>query len=213
MEREKFKSHKIIFLILLILYCIGIVLHFISSFNHYLKFLNPIFLVTVFLIVTVDKSVEKKFITWVIMSYLITLSIEILGVHTGLIFGSYQYGNNLGVKLSGVPIVIGLNWITLLLGSIGYASMVKTSVYLKSFISSILMVGFDGILELVASKLNYWFWRDDIIPYQNFIAWFLISYILSYFYYVLVPGKNLILAKYNYIIQFLFFVILYIFLH
>ena len=37
--------------------------------------------------------------------------VEVQGVRTGLIFGSYSYGNTLGLKLADVPITIGLNWI------------------------------------------------------------------------------------------------------
>ena len=38
---------------------------------------------------------------------------EILGVNYGLIFGKYDYGDNLGLKLLGVPLLIGLNWVVL----------------------------------------------------------------------------------------------------
>jgi putative membrane protein len=33
-----------------------------------------------------------------------------LGVHTGILFGNYKYGNALGLKLNDVPILIGINW-------------------------------------------------------------------------------------------------------
>ena len=38
---------------------------------------------------------------------------ESLGVNYGLIFGNYEYGNNLGFKFFGVPFLIGINWIIL----------------------------------------------------------------------------------------------------
>ena len=38
---------------------------------------------------------------------------EILGVNYGLIFGDYIYLDNLGYKVFGVPVIIGVNWIIL----------------------------------------------------------------------------------------------------
>lgn len=33
---------------------------------------------------------------------------EWIGVHYGILFGDYHYGNNLGFKLDGIPLMIGL---------------------------------------------------------------------------------------------------------
>ena len=35
---------------------------------------------------------------------------EWIGVHTGYLFGSYSYGENLGPKIDGIPYLIGVNW-------------------------------------------------------------------------------------------------------
>ena len=49
----------------------------------------------------------------ILLIFFIGMVTEILGVNYGLIFGDYQYGNNLGFKLFGVPFLIGVNWIIL----------------------------------------------------------------------------------------------------
>ena len=36
--------------------------------------------------------------------------IEVIGVKTGFIFGSYYYGAAMGIKILAVPLLIGLNW-------------------------------------------------------------------------------------------------------
>ncbi|MBK6998097.1 MAG: carotenoid biosynthesis protein [Lewinellaceae bacterium] len=41
------------------------------------------------------------------------MGVEIVGVKTGLLFGAYQYGENLGPKFFGVPPLIGINWVVL----------------------------------------------------------------------------------------------------
>jgi len=40
--------------------------------------------------------------------------VEVLGVKTELIFGSYHYGESLGYKWLSVPLLIGVNWCMLL---------------------------------------------------------------------------------------------------
>ena len=45
--------------------------------------------------------------------FLIGMICEILGVNYGYIFGDYVYLNNLGTKVFGVPILIGINWVIL----------------------------------------------------------------------------------------------------
>lgn len=45
---------------------------------------------------------------------------EILVVSYGIIFGNYKYGEILGYKVLGVPLIIGINWciLTLIKGAI-----------------------------------------------------------------------------------------------
>ena len=60
-----------------------------------------------------QKSLKKKEIIIVFLIFSIGMIAEILGVNYGLIFGKYDYGENLGLKLLGVPVLIGLNWVVL----------------------------------------------------------------------------------------------------
>ena len=64
------------------------------------------------------KKGELKFLIWCLIVYTVTFSLEVLGTSTGIIFGSYTYGNTLGLKFLGVPLIIGFNWVFVILGSI-----------------------------------------------------------------------------------------------
>lgn len=210
MERSKIEYQKLILVGFIIFYSVGVVIHLMEYFSDYLSFLTPIFLLSIFLVVTTEENFDKRFFVWLIVAYFFTFISELIGVKTGYIFGNYRYGENLGVKIFDVPIIIGMNWISLILGSIGFVSLLKGSVWMKTVLSGFLMIGFDLILEHIAPKLNYWFWQNDLIPFQNFLAWFFISSILSYLYFSLGLKKRLLFARYNFIIQFVFFVILLI---
>ncbi len=41
---------------------------------------------------------------------------ECIGVQTGLLFGQYNYGEGLGPKLAGVPLILGILWFVMLMG-------------------------------------------------------------------------------------------------
>ena len=62
-----------------------------------------------------------------ILFYVLVLSwgVECLGVHTQFPFGEYAYGSALGPQLFEVPILIGLLWLLLLMGSLHLASRVS----------------------------------------------------------------------------------------
>ena len=43
-----------------------------------------------------------------ITCFLVGMLSEIIGVKYGFIFGEYSYGNALGIKFMGVPLIIGI---------------------------------------------------------------------------------------------------------
>lgn len=123
---------------------------------------------------------SKQFILWLVFAYLFTLTVEIIGVNTGKIFGKYVYGNILGYKFIDVPLIIGFNWMFVILGAVSVSSQFSKNILIVSIISALISVMFDFILEPVAMKLGYWEWNSDVVPVQNYLSWFLISFILSF---------------------------------
>jgi putative membrane protein len=53
----------------------------------------------------------------------------------------------------------------------------KISSMLRVLLGAILMVMYDILLELITSDLGMWYWKEGVIPLQNFIGWFLVSLI------------------------------------
>ena len=73
---------------------------------------------------------------------------EIIGVNSGLLFGSYYYGENLGISVFGVPLVIGLNWVVLTIscGNVSYYIFSKNKIF-SILLGSFLMLFLDVIME------------------------------------------------------------------
>ena len=92
----------------------------------------------------------------------------------------YEYGDNLGLQVFSVPLVIGLNWFILVFGTRGVVNYFFDKKYLQIILSSILMVLLDFLIEPVAIEFGWWSWDIVSVPLQNYIMWFLISLIMQF---------------------------------
>lgn len=200
--------------IISIFYLVGVVGHSLKSTLPYMILLTPwvlasfgILTVCISFLIEKEESDVGKSILWLGIVYLLTYFIEVIGVSTGMVFGSYTYGSTLGLQILDTPIVIGLNWTIVVLGiTLGVQKFIKNPLGI-SLIVGILSVGFDFVLEpLAMSKLDYWSWEAGFVPIQNYIAWFITASLFSLLYvrFVNRPIKNWIIPGYV-IIQFLFF--------
>ena len=137
-------------------------------------------LVTFFIFYWANNDFSINLIKTVIVVFFIGLFIEILGVNFKVIFGEYSYGETLGFKILNTPIIIGLNWLSLSLACFGIASYIFKPKYLVVLGASFLMVFVDYIIEPIAMALDFWSWKDDTVPVQNYFSWFLVSIIIQF---------------------------------
>ncbi len=105
--------------------------------------------------------------------------VEWAGVESGLIFGTYHYGEVLQPQLFGVPLSIGFAWLLMLLSSLALAQRilprsVEGNVWIYAPVTGALMVVFDLLMEPAAVALDYWTW-GGAPPVQNYIAWFVLG--------------------------------------
>jgi len=151
---------------------------------------------------------EKDFIRYVIFLFAAGFAVEMIGVQTGKIFGSYYYGHALGFKLKHVPLLIGVNWVMLTLATQTIAQKFSDKLYITSSIGATLMVILDFLIEQVASKYQFWHWHNDTIPLQNFVAWFIISFFFHGVGSVMKFDKENKMAVFIFSLQIIFFTIL-----
>lgn len=109
--------------------------------------------------------------------------IELIGTKTSLLFGSYQYGKSLGFSIAGVPIIIGLNWLIIVISSVSIVRRLKIEHHLVcAFLSALLCVVMDYLIEPVAIQYDMWSWNNDGIPLYNYICWFAFSFVFTLIY-------------------------------
>lgn len=141
---------------------------------------NLLFTVLILLIGRLSKPV--LFFVFLLICFLVGFSAEWIGVHTGYLFGDYQYGQNLGYKLFDIPLIIGLNWGLLVVCSAETIATFKLNRWISVLLSSLLMTLLDFLIEPVAIKSDFWNWEGPI-PIYNYICWFLIAIPLHFVYF------------------------------
>jgi putative membrane protein len=144
------------------------------------------------------------------IAFIIGMFTEILGVNYGLIFGTYFYGEALGPKLLGVPILIGYNWAMVLIITASIAQKINKNFYTRIFLGVTLMLFLDLLIEPVAPDLDFWIFDSGIAPIQNYLGWVFVSFLLHFIYQKLKIKKNNNFSNHLYFLQILFFVLLLI---
>ena len=137
---------------------------------------------------------------------IIGIILEVIGVKTGLIFGEYHYGDAFGFKLFDVPILIGLNWTILIVCA---NAIIKTAIN-NQIVQSLLVAGIltfmDLFIEQIAGKYDFWYWKNNVIPMRNYIAWFIIAFFLNFVFGNKINMKNKIIPVTYLLAQLLFFI-------
>ena len=197
--------------LLIVFFSAGVLFHLIPFFRPYVLKLTDIFLFIsngIVLWFVFSKSRSFSLIIWCFLVFLITYLAELAGILTGEIFGSYLYGKTMIFQVMNVPVVIAFNWLILILATISISSKLVKPLWLIPIISSLLIVAFDYVMEPVAMHLDYWQWANDIIPLQNYIAWFFISLVFASIFVALRLSVNSRILRTYFFIQLFFFLVL-----
>ena len=134
--------------------------------------------------------------------------IEMWGVNTGTLFGSYLYGSGLGPKIAGTPPLIGLNWVLMIYLTSSIFTPLQRNLLNGILWPSLVMVGYDLIMEQVAPKMNMWSWHNDVIPLQNYLMWGLLAVMFHTVRYIMKVRDRNRMALPLFVVQTLFFLLI-----
>ena len=203
----KLSKSTLSILILAILYLVGILGVRLNIHEDFLL-LTPFNLLSSLALVLWNHPKWDTFTkVYLIICFCVGFLAEVIGVQTGLIFGSYHYGPVLGWQLWDTPLMIGVNWALL-----AYCSGVVVSSLvphwhwiIKGTLSALLMVGLDVLIEPVAIRYDFWTWEQHAPPLQNFIGWFLVALPLLLLFHYQFKKINNKVAIALFIMQIIFF--------
>jgi uncharacterized membrane protein len=165
-------------------------------------------LITFSLFIVGGFKFEKNYLLIALIIALLGFFIEVIGVKTKAIFGYYEYTETMGPRFLEVPLIIGVNWSILILACSSIVNKAYTNIFIKAFIGASLMLLFDIVLEPIAFKYNYWQWDAKIIPLQNYIAWWLVSFVLILGVLKFLKNPENKMAYWVYGVQMVFFCLL-----
>lgn len=155
-------------------------------------------------------KISGRAITAFLLILLLGLIVEIIGVKTGVVFGEYRYGSSLGLQIFNTPVLIGLNWLFLTYTSASIIDRLNIHVVLKILLASLIMLIYDIVLEQAAPMLDMWYWKNNSIPLQNYVTWFLLALLFHGFLKIFKVKINNPLALVILCSQFGFFLLLVI---
>ena len=196
--------------LLILFYFFGTVGICIEDYKYFFLPLTPInLLLTLFIFYKINNDFSKRFLILSLIIFFIGYSVEAVGVATGMLFGSYSYGNLFGFKIFETPLLIGVNWLFLSLSAHGVVQYFTKKTLILIIIPAFLMTGLDFFIEPVAMVLGFWSWENNLIPFQNFMMWFATSAVIHTIIYYFRPKINTKISFVIFIAQFLFFGALY----
>tara|TARA_B100001057_G_scaffold142521_1_gene142239 strand:+ start:5711 stop:6361 length:651 start_codon:yes stop_codon:yes gene_type:complete len=166
-------------------------------------------LISFFLLFSNQIQVNSNTIKTVCSIFLIGMIAEIIGVNYGYIFGEYTYLDNLGMKIMGVPLMIGIQWVILSFITGSFAHYFFNNKKFKSIILGVfLMILLDVLIEPVAPDLGFWIFESEVAPLQNYIGWLLIAIPAQIIFHFGVEKKEIAFSSNLLIVNFFFFGVL-----
>ena len=171
--RNKFQT----FFIVILFYLVGVAGIVLPFTRPLFVGLIPFALLLSFALIALlhNLSESKTELLVMVLIFVLSYLIEVAGVNTKAVFGSYVYGDALGIKLFGTPLLIGINWVMVVYCSASTLELTRWPVPIQVLLASLLMVLYDVVLERVAPLLDMWSWEGDRIPGQNYLAWFVVA--------------------------------------
>ncbi len=151
----------------------------------------------------------KKIVTFITL-WILGMLAEWIGVHYGILFGSYAYGTNLGPKIDGVPILIGINWALLSFITASIAQYVLSNRILQVSFAALLMLVLDYFMEQTAPRFDFWEFEDGIPPLWNYWSWLGLALIFQGVIRWLKIAGDLKFSAHLYAAQLFFFLYFYL---
>lgn len=154
-------------------------------------------------------SVDVKFVLFTLLIFVIGFIAEFIGVHTGLLFGNYVYGETLGIKLFNIPLIIGVNWFLLVYstGVLIQRQRIRNRP-LRIITGALILVMLDILIEPIATQFDYWHWAGGSMPIKNYVCWFMLSALMLFIFDRFKFKTQSMVAPVLLIMQFIFFMVL-----
>ena len=210
--KKELSANKQAVSIILIFHAVGLIGLALTITRPLFLHIVPFHLLLMLAVIVLNhKPINNRFILFFPTICILGFAAEWIGIHTHGLFGDYSYGTTLGFKLSGVPLIIGCNWSMLIYstGVLMQRSRLK-SFLAKALAGALTLVLLDLLIEPVAVEFDYWHWTNSVIPLENYICWFAVSFLMLLLFEAFRFKQQSIVAIVFLLTQFAFFGLLYL---
>jgi len=192
-------------IILIWLFNISGIIGILFEYQDWFIPLTPLHLLIYLILILWNSDITKKLFLGLMIPFFIGMIAEFFGVNYGVIFGNYTYGKNLGIKIFGVPWMIGVNWAILTYGTAAIAKKLSNRVVITSLIGAVLMVLLDILMEFSAPRFDFWEFEKGIIPIQNYIGWLIVAFVCHILFQKIIKEPHFILSTHIFLAIVIFF--------
>lgn len=157
----------------------GVIAHgFLGGPPPHVAWTAPLFLIIAGAIVLL--TAERKLLPHLAIAGAIGFAAEVVGVHSGVLFGKYQYTTALYPQMFDVPLVMVCAWVVLAAFTQQIVATLGLSRLLTVPLFATVLTVFDFLIDPVAAgPLSYWTWEQPGryygIPASNFVGWWIVS--------------------------------------
>jgi putative membrane protein len=151
---------------------------------------------------------KKKLLILLGFIYGIGTVYEILSLNYISFTGVHSFGSILGIKLLGVPIVMGFNWFLLVMGAGYFSRWIFDSILMRIVSASFFMILAYFIMDPVSHSLGLWQWRDFHLTLGNYGSRLILTLGMNIFFAVYMKGEENRFAPYYYLLTTLLFITL-----
>ena len=171
-----------------VLFAVGIAGHALPAALPAMRSATPPFLLLAAVLVLVPSVVAggRRFVLWLAAAFAFVFLLDAAGLAVPTVFGAFAFGPHLGWTCCGVPLLVTLNWVLIMNGAVCVAGRLvppalgRGRMLLRVLLSGLLAVGFDGIMEPAAIRLDYWHWPDAAgAPAGNYLVLFLFAMVFT----------------------------------
>lgn len=210
MERPSGLNAKVAGTIIILFHVVGLVGLLLPAIRPLFLQIVPFHLLLMLVLVFFSHNlIDEKYLGFILIIYVLGFIAEWIGVHKGWLFGDYGYGKTLGTKLLDIPLTIGVNWF-LLIYAVGITMKLSRirSQWARIILGALILVWLDLLIEPVAIRFNYWHWANNVIPFKNYVGWFIVSGLMLWIFEQFKFRKQSWVAPLLLLVQFIFFGIL-----
>lgn len=131
----------------------------------------------------------KRALTLLGVVFVVSLTLEAIGVATGLVYGQYHYTDKLGPRFLGlVPYLIPVAWYMMMYASLVIADRLTPSRWPSGWrtvavaaVGGLVMTAWDLVMDPMMVAGGHWVWETGGayfgIPIHNFFGWWLTTFL------------------------------------